>query len=498
MSPVTAGTGESGAVAPPVNRYGDAEIQARGHDLIIAIYAAIKALRLYPLENAAVQNALDELNGLARRIAHREGGIVDLRTVGEFIFLSDARLRIELSDYAAFSYVTGMLARHGVGGIEVGQQVTRSEWAPFLSLLLTDPVQEEQSSEDAFLRFAERLSGLAVSHISVSPATERGDLAYQPDDQAKEVAKRTYFQSVHVAREVLTDVRLGRAVNVRRVKRAIQTIVDQVLTNESSILGMTTLRDFDEYTFTHSVNVCILSVILGQKLGLTRIQLYELGLGALFHDLGKMRLELEVVNKPGPITDEEWAQIREHPTEGLLAVFGLRGFGEPPYRAMLIAYEHHMKVDLTGYPRNRREREPTLFSRIVHVADGFDAGTSQRSYHTAMTPPEVLREMRDNRARGYDPLLVRALINVTGILPVGTLVILDTHELAVVVGRNPNPAKPHQPLAKIISDAMGIPHAQPVSVDLSEVDPATGAPRRTVIRTVEPEKYGVNVGEYFV
>jgi len=114
------------------------------------------------------------------------------------------------------------------------------------------------------------------------------------------------------------------------------------------------------------------------------------------------------------------------------------------------------------------------------------------------TPAEVLREMRDNPALGFDPLLVKAFINVTGVYPIGTLAILDTYELAVVVRPNPDPRRLSQPIVKIIADPMGIPLARPITADLSEIDPATGHYRRTIIKTTDPEKYGINIGDYFV
>jgi len=206
-----------------------------------------------------------------------------------------------------------------------------------------------------------------------------------------------------------------------------------------------------------------------------------------------------VVNKTTGLTDEEWFQMQQHPCEGVLALFSMRGLSELPYRAMLLAYEHHMKRDLTGYPKNKRPRKPTLFSRIVATADGFDAATSKRSYQSQPWPPdEVMREMRDNPHRGYDPLLVKAFINVTGVFPVGTLCILDTQELAVVVGRNPDPTRVHQPLVKIIANDMGAMLAEPVTVDLSEIDPATGKAARTVLKTTDPDKYGIRVSDYFI
>jgi hypothetical protein len=181
----------------------------------------------------------------------------------------------------------------------------------------------------------------------------------------------------------------------------------------------------------------------------------------------------------------------------MLALFHFHGFPDVPYRQMLMAYEHHMRINLTGYPKNRRERNPTLFSRIVAVADSFDAGTSIRSYQFEPNPPDlVLAEMRDQPERGQDPLLVKALINAIGVYPIGTLVILDTMEMGVVSGINKE--RPHQPTVKVISDSMGVPLPEPRTLDLSQTDPATQAPVRTIIKTTDAEKYGVNVSDYLI
>ena len=480
--------------APPLIQ-SENVLQPMGRSLVHAIYAAAQSLKLYPLENATVQKALDELFKICRRILDREG-ILDLKLVGDFIFLNDARLRLDLYDYLAFSYVAALLHKHWIGEIELEAALTREDLAPLISSMLQDAAAEDV----AFERFHERLVASHAKHIRVEPGKGvEVDHSHEDDDRAKQAAKQTYFQSVHVAKEVLTDMRLGRAVNLRRVKRAVQSIVDQVLNNETSIVGMTTLRDYDEYTFTHSVNVCIFSVVIGQKLGLSKLQLYELGLGALFHDIGKQRIDAAVTNKTGPLNEQEWRHMMQHPSEGLLALFSLRGLSEAPYRPMLQAYEHHMKIDLTGYPKNRRPRDPTLFSRIVAVADGFDAATSKRSYQNQPWPPdEVMREMRENPNRGYDQLLVKAFINVTGVFPPGTLCILDTQELAVVVARNPDPQRVHQPIVKILSNALGAMLAEPVTVDLSELDPATGQPVRTILKTTDADRYGIRVSNYFV
>lgn len=463
-------------------------LQAYGKRLLGSLYAALRALKLYPVENAAVQQALDELHALAIRMVEAESGM-ELRVVGEFFFLNETRLRLDLSNFATFGSFARSLQDHGVGSVEVLPGVVRDEWAPFLSLLLRKP-----DPESPYETFLARLDGTPVMHIHTRPESEVHE---EEKEEALHAAKRTYVQSVQVAKEALGDLRLGRAVNVRRVKRAVQNIVDQVLSNEPSIMTMTTLRDFDEYTFTHCVNVCIFSVVIGQRLGLTKLQLYELGLGALLHDIGKMRIDKDVINKAGGLTDDEWEQMKEHPTEGLLLLFQMGGFTDVPYRQMLMAYEHHMKGSGAGYPSNRRSRRIGLFSRIVAVADGFDAGTSVRSYQYKPWPPDaVLKEMRDNPKRGYDQLLVKALITATGVFPVGTLVILDTMEMAVVAEVNPHPDKLHLPRVKVISDEMGIPLDEARWLDLAA--PPEDGPTRTILKTTDPQKYGIQVSDYLI
>jgi HD-GYP domain-containing protein (c-di-GMP phosphodiesterase class II) len=465
--------------------------QEEGRRLLTSLYGTLSALRLYPVENETVQGALTELHGLMERIVNVDGG-AEVRVVGDFFFLNETRLRLDLSNFATFGAFASALQSHGIGAVEVSPGIEKREWAPFLSMLLRKP-----APEDPFEAFMERFASAPVQHLHLRSAT---DVEKEPaKEEQLTAAKRTYAQSVKVAKDVFEDMRLGKAVNVRKVKRAVQGIVDQVLSNEPSMVTMTTLRDFDEYTFTHCVNVSIFSVIIGQRLGLDRLQLYELGLGALFHDIGKQRLDINIINKSGSLTDAEWAHLKEHPTEGLLLLFDMHGFADMPYRQMLMAYEHHMKIDLTGYPANKRKRNPTLFTRIVAVADSFDAGTSVRSYQYKPWPPDaVLQEMRDNPKRGLDTLIVKVLITATGVYPVGTLVILDTHELAIVAQVNKDAGLLHRPIVRVISDPVGLPLPLPKTLDLSENDPVTGAPRRQIIKTTDPQKYGIRVSDYLI
>jgi HD-GYP domain-containing protein (c-di-GMP phosphodiesterase class II) len=308
-----------------------------------------------------------------------------------------------------------------------------------------------------------------------------------------------YAQGVAVTKDVIAGVRLGRATGLKRVKRAVQMVVDQVLNNEISMVGLTTIRDYDEYTFTHSVNVCIFSVALGKKLGFSKVQLCDLGMAALLHDVGKARIPSEVLNKPGKFDEREWRIVQSHPWYGALTLFSMRGYEEIPYRSILVAHEHHMKMDLTGYPKVVRPRKLGIFSRIVSVADGFDAATTRRVYQTVpIEPDQVLREMWENANRGYDRVLVKALINLIGVYPVGTCVILDTFEVAVVAAPNPDGEQLKRPMVRIAVDADGGPVPPPgTEVSLSEQD-ESGAYRRSIVKVTNAARYGITVGDYFV
>ena len=469
-------------------------LRAGGRELLLTLYAALKSLKLYPLENAVVQRALDDLTESAGFLLQRESEI-EVRLSGDFIFVNATRLRLELDNYASFSNILTTFRAFDIGVLHVRRDVGRRDWQAFLSILIS---LGERKLLEPYDELEARMAAAGITGLDI----ERGQpVPESVDDQARarEVAKRTYTHGVAVAREVVTSVRMGKASSVKKVKRAVQLIVDQVLNNETSLMGLTTIRDYDEYTFQHSVNVCIFSVALGKKLGLSKLQLYDLGMAALMHDIGKARIPVEILNKTGSLDDREWRIMQAHPWFGALTLFSLRGYDEIPYRSILVAHEHHMKTDLTGYPRAVRPRRLGIFARIVAVADGFDAATTRRSYQTIpIEPDQVLREMWENPRRGYDPVLVKALINLIGIYPVGTCVILDTLEVAVVAGANANPIHLNRPIVRLALDADGAMLGLPGPlVDLGEQD-AGGAFRRSIVKVTNPARYGIVVGDYFL
>ena len=476
--------------AAPTERGEGARERREGRALVVALHGASRALKLYPPEHQAVQRALAELTTLAATLGG--GDELELRVRGDFLFVNGVRLRLDLANYASLGRLLEVLHAADVGAIVAQANASVTDWLALLRAL-----ESPEAHADGVAAIDHALQRASVTAFRVTPGTDDEDSASEAE-ATKEAARRTYAQSVALTKDVIQSVRMGRAPSSRKIKRAVQMIVDQVLNEETSLIGLTTLRDYDEYTYTHSVNVCIFAIALGRRLGMRKLELYELGLAALLHDIGKSRIPTEVLQKTGALDEIEWRAMTSHPWMGALTLFQLRGQGELPYRAINVAHEHHMKCDLSGYPRPVRPRSLSIASRIVAVADGYDAATTRRSYQTTPYPPSaVLQEMRDNPRRGLDPIVVKAFMALLGVYPPGTVVVLDTYELGVVRAPNPSPELVSRPRVVIVSDERGNLVSPAIEVDLAARG-ADGQFARTIIKTADPDAYGIRVSDYLV
>lgn len=467
--------------------------EERASRFLVAFHLALQSLKSHAIENAQVRKALDGLAKSAAAILESDSQLV-ARVSGELLYVNSAPVRLGVDNFASLGHVLRTLQVAGVGIIRVQESATTQDWKVLISQILKYSAKEDDP--EGFFDMRQRLSGLGIDRILVEPPVDR-DIAFADALQRREAAKRTYQRSVSVTKNLFSSARMGRSGQVKEVKHALQNIVDQVLKNEVSLVGLTTLRDYDDYTFIHSVNVCIFSVALGRRLGLTRPQLFDLGLAAMLHDVGMSRVPVEILDKQDQLTEKEQRQMEAHTWRGALSIFNLRDYGGIPFRAMIAAYEHHMKADLGGYPKSVRSRKLSVFSKIIAVADAYNAALSTRAHASGKSPDLVLGEMWGDSDTGHDPVLVKALINLLGIYPVGTCVILDTFELALVHAANPDSTQLHRPLVRVISDPDGTWLDQPPLVDLAEKNDE-GEYERTIIKVTDPDKYMVNVSDYFV
>jgi HD-GYP domain-containing protein (c-di-GMP phosphodiesterase class II) len=459
--------------------------------LLRELYRSIHVVALHRIDTVEVRETLERLRRVigGATMAH---GALELRVVRRSLYLNGTRIQSRIDNYLFYEHIRTTLARAGVGLLQVEGSPSVRDWRLFLTLL----TQAGPEGAAFLTEVQKQISRSGIDGLSVEgPSAGAPGI---PDEQERlEAAKRTYEQSVAVSKHLFEGARLGRAANVKEVKHAVESIVDRVLDDEASLGGLSTLRDYDDYAFTHSVNVCIFCVAIGRRLGLTKVQLYDLGHAALVHDIGMSRIPHEIVTKRSPLTAEERDRMESHTWLGALSAYRLRDYGEIPYQSMIVAYEHHMKEDGTGYPRAPRARERSIFSKIIAVASAFDAATNERAYAGASPPDEVLRELWEDESLGHDPVIVKALINLLGIYPVGTLVILDTYELALVHAANSDLSFIHRPVVRILCDANGLWLEPPPLVDLAETDEAGGF-TRSIIKVTSADKYGIKVSDYFV
>jgi HD-GYP domain-containing protein (c-di-GMP phosphodiesterase class II) len=468
----------------------DATTGAR--DILHAVYQGIRIVRLHRIETRQVGAALDRLCTVVER-AFEQDGAFEIRVVRQSLYFNRERLQSRIENYVFYGHVRGALSQAGVGVLRLERSATAHDWRLFLGLLVAAGPSEHP---DALEVLRKQLVRSGIRGIAVDPPAA-GGLALPGEEERREAAKRTYERSVAVSKELFQGARLGRTTNVKEVKHAVEDIVDAVLNHGASLGGLSTLKDYDDYSFTHSVNVCIFCVAIGRRLGLSKAQLYDLGLAALVHDIGMSRIPHEILTKGSALTHAERESMESHTWLGALSAYRLADYGEIPYQSMIVAYEHHLKADGTGYPRTRDRREPSIFSRIIAVAAAFDAATNERSYSAASPPDEVLRELWEDKALGHDPVVVKALINLLGIYPAGTCVILDSYELAIVHSANTDASFVHRPIVRLLCDTNGHWLSPAPLVDLAETDDA-GNFSRSIIKVTSADKYAIKVSDYFV
>ncbi|MCX5761701.1 MAG: HD domain-containing protein [Gemmatimonadetes bacterium] len=468
-------------------------VRATGRTFVLAFCGALRSLRLYPADNPIVAKSVLELHAAAAALATADGEM-ELRIAGEFLFVNQTRLRLDLDNYATIAYLVARFRASGTGMLRSRVEATPADWLTLVTALNT-PAGTDATARHHGLR--QRLTAAGVTRFAVELPVKTEESG-SGDEVSADLARGTYARSVAAAADVMHAIARGQSPNLRALKRTVQLIVDRILTDEAAMLGLTTVRDYEDPAFTHAVNVSIFSVALGRRLGLTRAQLYDLGLSALFHDCGKSRVPEAVLGKKEALTADDWRLITGHTWLGVLTLFQVREQGEYPYHAMLVAYEHHLKADGGGYPRRLRARPVGLYSRIVGVIEMFDAATTNLGYRTPVKrPAEYVAEMRTTADTFLDPTCVRTFVEMVGAYPVGSVMVLDTFELAISRGVNPDPELPDRPLVFIVSDQQGALLFPGRPVDLGDTD-ADGRYTRSIIETIDPERYGICVGDYFV
>jgi HD-GYP domain-containing protein (c-di-GMP phosphodiesterase class II) len=289
---------------------------------------------------------------------------------------------------------------------------------------------------------------------------------------------------------VMHDIRLGKNVDIKQAKQLVSELAENVVKNPTALLWLTQLKNKDEYTSLHSLNVCVLSLFFGRSLNLPEEQLHTLGLGALLHDVGKLKVPTEVLNKPGRLSTEEFGVMKQH------TVFGyelMKNRGELSNNALDIIIQHHERLDGSGYPYNLGHGQISHFSKLVSIVDVYDAITSKRVYHEETTPFNALNDIYKHREKEFDANLVEQFIKCLGIYPIGSLVELNTGQVGVVVFFS---EKSHlSPTIMLILDEQKTPYHQFRYVNLGSTVWEKHNQKPEIKRIADPAEFGLDLAD---
>jgi HD-GYP domain-containing protein (c-di-GMP phosphodiesterase class II) len=460
-----------------------------GPSLLVRLAAMLRTARTYDPSNQAFQRQLHDCLTLIMRGLEEEDEIA-LVAVADYFYLNGVRIKAQASLLSVYHGLMSEFERRALGGIRFLQGLPAAELERFLQLFMAaeDPALAEHLP-DATIE-------ASIQHIIPVPAVEldEDDLTKPLEDKQDTAsergrAKRVFWRAVLGTKKIVLRAKQTGRPDLRYAKRLVQPVVDSIMRHEYSIVGLTALKDHDEYTYAHCVNVSILSVSMGHALRLSRQTLADLGVAALLHDIGKMAVPADVLRKPAALTADEWGMIRRHPLEGVKMMVRMPGLSPLMLDSMRVCLEHHMNYDRTGYPDIECEWGQATLSRIVAVADCFDAITAHRVYHKRpRTAFEGLQYLMGPSRVTFDPAALWALAKTVGLYPAGSVLVTESGH--VVLALSPNPADIRRPNSRVLVRPDGTMEPDE-NAEIWNPMPAT----EQVARVLRPEEHSINTGE---
>jgi len=276
-------------------------------------------------------------------------------------------------------------------------------------------------------------------------------------------SRKVYSEANKIISNIMHDVRIGKQIEVERIDPVVEKMANSILRNKDALLSLCRIKNKDDYTFLHSVSVGALLISFAHALNFNRDVIKQLGVGGMLHDIGKTKVPNEILNKPGALTEEEFVIMKSHVVHGCSILRKSPGIAQVSFD---VASQHHERFDGSGYPLGLKNSEMSVYGQMAAIVDVYDAITADRCYHKGMEPTVAIRKMFEWSKFHFNPKLLRTFIRIVGIYPVGTLVMLESGKIGVVIEQSETDMT--RPLVRIIFDAKKNYFIAPKDIDLAK------------------------------
>jgi HD-GYP domain-containing protein (c-di-GMP phosphodiesterase class II) len=440
------------------------------------ISAVMKNVTLYPGSHPFLLTSADKLRIKIEEMLSGRKEVAFYLAGGELFFE-----KISIPVDQSISLIMEQLAARDVGGIIFRPGLTPQELVRLADLMNSDSVNLTNRGG-----IHEVIAKEGITHIELLRALLVDKQVATTIKAGAKKASDLFKEAIDTVKDMVQAVDLDKMSNLRKANTIVQSLVDNMLDNRDTLLGLTNLKMYDEYTFAHSVNTSILMVALGTYLSFEKPQIAALGMAGLMHDLGKMTVPHEIINKPGKLSDDEWEQVKRHPVEGALLLSDIPGVSK---LAMVTAFEHHQHG---GYPKVDGVPLQHLFSQIVAIADAYEALTAARVYYSVQMPADqAVRILIKKRGTVFNSILVKAFVNMIGIFPIGTVLKLDSGEVGLVIHQTRDLMRPR---VLILSKLDG--SEKEAGAEVSLLDTTGGRYKRTAVGTINPYAAKIDIKKY--
>lgn len=446
-------------------------MKSEATNIFMNLLAAVKAVNYYPPRHPSRMQPITRAHQWLKPLLAKRGK-VNLSIVEDVLvfegepFYDDSSLNTELRE---------VLDDRKIIDIGIHRGVTEDELGVLVEVLSATP-----QALAAWEGVPEYLQSRGVGHIEIEVE----------DEDIREKARKVYTDAKTFILDIMKEDRVGALPRGERAVELVSDMQDIILQDKDALMGLTLLSDYDNYTFNHSVNVGVFALALAQELGLQGESAIDAGLAGMLHDVGKTNIPITIINKPGKLDDEEWKIMQTHPVESAKL---LQQMGAAIKEDVIVGVlTHHVRYDHTGYPAWDKPLLPA--AEIAAVADCYDSMTTLRPYQKRFEPKDAILVMQRIRGKALHPEYVDAFIKMLGMYPVGSVVRLNTNEIAIVFGTRPEAQE--TPTVKIIMDPHGNYLPEPEVVDLSNSEAKLRGVTRRIISAIDPSIKNINVAKF--